>query len=88
MRQLDIPIHFCGTIRVRVPDHLSIADAQLLATKIALTRILATTEKPDAPEDDVFEDYTEECSDPVRTTADQDWDRCEVGGVCGQWSIT
>jgi hypothetical protein len=55
--------------------------------EIALARILATTDDPDAPEDDALADYAEECSAEARSTAEEDWDRCKVRGVGGQWSI-
>ncbi len=85
MTKLDIPVQFSGVVAVVVPDHLSSTDAKLLATKLALARILATTDNPDAPVDDALSDYTEECSDEARATAEEDWDRCEVQGVAGQW---
>ena len=53
-------MQFTGT--VLVPDHLSTGDARLLANKLALARILATIDNPDAPDDDACEDYIEECS--------------------------
>lgn len=86
MRHVDISVEFSGTVSVQVPGHLPLADAKLLATKLALARILATTDNPDAPEDDAFADYANECSDRARTTAEDDWDRCKIQGVGGQWS--
>ena len=59
---IDVPVQFTGTVSVQVPDRLSPDDAKLLATKLALARILATTDNPDAPEDDAFDDYADECS--------------------------
>ena len=86
MPAINIPVQFTGTVTVMVPDRLSPADAKLLATKLALARILATTDNPDAPEDDACSDYADECSVQARTTAETDWDRCEVHGVSGQWT--
>jgi hypothetical protein len=71
-----------------VPDRLSPADAKLLATKLAVARILATCDNADAPEDEAYEDYTDECSSLAWKTAEADWDRCEVSGVSGQWTTT
>jgi hypothetical protein len=85
MRQLDVPMQFTGIVTVKVPDHLSDADAKLLAGKLALARILATSDNPDAPEDDACDDYAEECS--AQATAERDWDQCEISGVAGQWMI-
>jgi hypothetical protein len=83
MKRIDVPVRFTGTVTVLVPDHLSAADARLLAKKLALARILATTDNPDAPEDDACGDYIEECS--AKATAEQDWDLCDVQGVGGKW---
>jgi hypothetical protein len=88
MAQVDVPVQFTGVVSVMVPDRLPPADAKLLATKLALARILATTENPDAPEEDAFADYADECSAQAWNTAEADWDRCEVSGVSGQWTTT
>jgi len=85
---INVPVQFTGTVIVQVPDRLSPEDAKLLATKIALARILATTDNPDAPEDDAISDYADECSHHARKTAEQDWDQCEVHGVSGSWITT
>jgi hypothetical protein len=87
VKQLDVPVQFSGIVTVKVPDHLSDADAKLLAGKLALARILATSDNPDAPEDDACEEYADECSALGQPTAEQDWDQCEVSGVGGQWSL-
>jgi hypothetical protein len=47
---LGVPVQFDGPITVAVPDHLSASDARLLAETLALARILATCDDPDAPE--------------------------------------
>jgi hypothetical protein len=86
MPKLNIPVQFTGVVRVEVPNHLSRTDAKLLATKLALARILATCDNPDAPEDDAFSDYADECSALARKTAEDDWDRSEVKSVSGQWA--
>ena len=83
MKRIDVPVQFTGTVTVMVPDHLSTHDARLLANKLALARILATTDNPDAPEEDACEDYAQECS--ANATAEEDWDSCEVQGVSGKW---
>jgi len=88
MPQLNVPVQFTGTVTVQVPDRLSPTDAKLLATKLALARILATTDNPDAPEDDAFSNYTDECSDLARMTTEDDWDQCEAQGVSGSWTTT
>ena len=88
MAQVDVSVQFSGTVSVQVPDRLSPSDATLLATKLALARIVATCENPDAPEDDAFTDYSEKCSHQAWRTSEADWDRCEISGVSGQWTTT
>ena len=85
---IDVPVQFSGVVSVQVPDRLSPDDAKFLATKLALARILATTDNPDAPEDHAFDDYAEKCSSQAWKTAEADWDRCEISGVSGQWTTT
>ena len=87
MKQLDVRVQFTGVVTVAVPDHLSDADAKLLAGKLALARVLATSDNPDGPEGDACEDYADECSEAAQTTVEGDWDQCEVSGVGGQWSL-
>ena len=86
MKRIDVAVHFTGVVTVLVPDHLAADDCKLLAGKLALARILATTDNPDAPEEDACDDYAEECS--AKATAEQDWDRCEVEGVGGTWTLS
>jgi hypothetical protein len=85
---INVPVQFSGVVSVQVPDRLSVDDATLLATKLALAQILATTDNPDAPEDDAYEDYVEKCSAQAWRTAEADWDRCEVNAVSGQWTVS
>jgi hypothetical protein len=82
----SIPVAFEGVVEVIVPDSMAEPDANVLANVFALARILATTDNPDAPEDTVFEDYLEACSDTARATAEADWDSTKVEGVGGEWS--
>lgn len=88
MRQIDVPVEFTGIVTVLVPDHLSAADAKLLAEKVALCRVLPTCDNPDAPEEDACDEYAEECSAAAQPAAEQDWDRCVIHGVGGAWMAT
>lgn len=81
-------VQFSGVVSVVVPDHLSADDSNLLAEKLALARILATCDNPDAPEDNACCEYAEECSDIAKSTAEQDWDACEIETVSGAWLAT
>jgi len=85
--KIDVPVQFTGEVSVVVPDHLSLNDAKLLAHKLALARIVATCDNPDAPEEDACDDYADECSDTAQATAEQDWDQCEITGVGGTWLV-
>ena len=87
MQEFEVPVQFNGDVTVLVPDHLSAADANLLAQKLALARIVATCDNPDAPEDDACCDYAEQCSDSAQATAEEDWDGCQITGVGGTWVI-
>lgn len=87
MKRTNVPVQFVGTVTVLVPDHLSSTYARLLSNKLALATILATTDNPDAPEDDACGDYIEECSASAQATAEEDRDCCEVQGVGGKWVL-
>jgi hypothetical protein len=87
MKRIDVPVQFVGTVTILVPDHLSAADARLLANRLTLARILATTNNPDAPEDAACGDYIDHCSVTAQATAEEDWDFCEVQGVGGKWLL-
>lgn len=88
MPVIDVPVQFTGSVSVQVSDRLSPDDAKLLATKLALARILATTDNPDAPDDDALTDYANEWPDLGQKTAEDDWDQCKINGVSGQWTTT
>ena len=83
--RIDVPVRFSGIVVVDVPDHLGTSlDAVLLANKVALARVVATTVNPDAPEEDALDEYKKECSNPE--TAEADWDACKMEGVGGGWN--
>jgi hypothetical protein len=85
MKQINIPVQFTGIVTVNVPDHLSDTDARLLAERVALARILATTNNEDGPEDDAFDDYAANCL--AKATAEQDWDNSKTISVSGKWTV-
>jgi hypothetical protein len=88
MKRLDVPVQFTGVVTVLVPEHLSADDGRLLAGKFALARILATCDNPDASEDHASADYADERSAAAQARAEEDWDRCQIQGVGGQWSVS
>lgn len=84
---VSVPVQFNGTIDVSVNAGLHDEDAILLAEKIALSRVIAHTDNPDAPESDAFEEYCEECSHAMKPHAERDWDSATVSGPGGMWSL-
>ena len=87
MKKIDVIVNFEGTVSVMVPDHMSEEDSKLLASKVALARVLATTDNPDAPEEDALDQYEDECSSKAKKTSDKDWDTARADGVSGRWSL-
>ncbi len=81
-----VPVSFTGAVEMEVPAGVPQDRREALARKVALARILATTENPDAPEDDACADYEEEFG-LGEATAGQEWDGCETKGVSGNWSL-
>jgi hypothetical protein len=84
-KEVTIYLLFQGTVTVYVPEHLSDIDAKMLARHFALSRILATMENPDPPDDLAFDEYESHCSAEAKETAEQDWDRLRAT-VCSGWS--
>lgn len=82
---IDVEVKFQGIVSVNVPEHLDKDDRKLLAQKIALCRILATTDNPDAPDDQAFDEYEEQCNNKL--TAPDDWDITTLS-VAGTWKTT
>lgn len=93
MTTIYVPVLFDGTVTVEVPSNLSKIKQKQLAKKLALARILATTDNPDAPEDEAFEDYLidtklnelPETHSKIRS-AQKDWDLSKCNGVSGTWT--
>jgi hypothetical protein len=79
MTKILVPIQFTGNVEVEVPNHLKLADKIEMARLIALARIVATTDNPDAPEEDAFDDYQEAGG---KATGDE-WDNAKTshGGM-------
>ena len=86
MAKVVVPVSFTGTVEVEVPAAVPEERRESLARKVALARILATTENPDAPEDDACEEYQVEFG-LDEATAERNWDACKTTGVSGKWSL-
>jgi hypothetical protein len=81
-----VPVSFTGAVEVEVPAGVPAKRWEALARKVALARLLATTENPDAPEEDACAEYAEE-SRLSEATAGRDWDGCRTTGASGRWSL-
>ena len=59
MAKHEISVVFYGSVEVEVPDDLELDTVQSreLARRIALCKILATCDNPDAPADEAFSDW-------------------------------
>jgi hypothetical protein len=84
--KVTVPVAFAGAVEVEVPAGVPAKRRVALARKVALARLLATTDNPDAPEDDACDEYAAE-SGLGEATAGRDWDRCRTKGVSGTWSL-
>jgi hypothetical protein len=87
MLKVIVPVSFTGGVEVEVPAGIPPERREALARKVALARILPTTENPDAPEDDACEEYEKEFG-LNRRTAGRDWDACKTTGVTGKWLLS
>jgi len=83
-KRVAVRVTFEGTVEVLVPLSVSPGRQKALAKAIALSRILATTENPDAPEAEAFDEYKEEFKLTL-SKASREWDGCQVEGVGGGW---
>jgi hypothetical protein len=81
---LRVPVTFTGVVTVLVPTSVPEDRRATLANKLATARILATTDNPDAPEDNACEEYRE-TFDLTESKAGMEWDACECDSVSGQW---
>ena len=85
-QKVVVPVTFTGTVEVEIPAGVPQERCEALAHKVALARMLATTENPDAPEDDACAEDEQEFG-LGEATAGQDWDGCMTTGVSGMWSL-
>lgn len=83
---LSIPVVFSGVVEIKVPTTVPASRRKALAEKLAVARVLATTDNPDAPEDDACNEYANDFDLP-EGKAGREWDGCTVEGVGGGWSV-
>lgn len=93
MKKRLVEVEFKGTVEVLIPDDVSDFNASLLAPKLALAKILATTENIDAPEDQACEEYLKEAYHALKglnargkTPSEKDWDESSATVVTGVWN--
>ena len=88
---IHVPVRFEGVVRVRVNPDLEEEDAQALARGVALSRIIATLDNPDAPADQAFEEWHptmtpwENREKLAAILWDQAYETCEM--EAGTWRI-
>ena len=85
MQKVVVSVSFTGTVEVEVPAGVPEGRRESLARRIALARLLATTDNPDAPEENACEEYQVEFG-LDDATAGRNWDRCRMKSVSGTWS--
>ncbi len=83
--KIVVPVSFAGTVEVEVPADIPPERREALARKVALARVLATTKKPDAPEDGTCAEYAVEFG-LDEATAERNWDASKTTDISGQWS--
>lgn len=79
-----VNVSFTGVVEVEIPDSVKSGRRRPLAEKMALCKVLATTENPDSPDEEALDEYWEEF-DLDRNMAEADWDASQVVGVSGVW---
>ena len=90
-RKFTIRVRFEGVVTVEVPGTAKLPE--ILARKIALSRVLATVDNPDAPDDVASEEYLDELEKEFGTeNVDEDealtaWDCTRVEGIAGAWEV-
>lgn len=86
---VHVNLQFKGEVEVKVPISVPENQRKRLATLLALAKILATTDNPDAPEDEACDQYANEFGltnfGLANRVAGQQWDNSEIVGVSGSW---
>ena len=82
--KVHVRVHFEGVVEIEMTVHLSSADQMILAQKLALAQILATSNNPDCGEamESACEEFVEETGG-----TEGDFDRAKVIGITGVWSL-
>jgi hypothetical protein len=83
----NIPVRFDGSVRVNVPSDVPTGQQRPLAERYALARVLATTDNPDAPEEDACDEYRDSFNLDDKV-AGEHWDASSTDGVSGSWKLS
>ena len=86
MTKVVVPVSFTGAVEVEVPTRVPAKRREALARKVAIARLLATTENPDVPEEDACDEYRNEFK-LGEATAGGDWDGCKTTAASGRWTL-
>ena len=86
MTKVVVPVAFTGAVEVEVTTHVPAKAQCALARKVAIARLLATTENPNAPEEDACDEYRNEFK-LGEATAGRDWDGCKTTAASGRWTL-
>ena len=88
MKKVLVPVLFEGTVEVLVPDYLSDLMARSIGVHLALAKVVATIENPDAPEDQACHDYSfVRDGNTDEEAAELEWDTSIVSGISGKWDL-
>lgn len=85
IKTINIPVSFQGTVAVTLSADLDDGQALALARNLALSRVMATTENPDAPDEEAFDDFLAETGIP-NGAAERFWDEATVSVAYGIWT--
>ena len=77
-------VSFKGIVEIYVPVTVPSSRRRALAEKLALCRLVAVTDNPDAPEDVAWEKYGE-AFDLNEEKAAAEWCECNIENVSGVW---
>lgn len=88
MKTVSVNVTFNGTIDLVIPKGTPAALIKKLVENKALCFALATTENPDAPELEAFEEFAEEFENMEEEKLEKIWDDTKIEGVSGDWSLT
>lgn len=84
--KIRVDVLFRGVVEVCVPLLVPSNRRRALAEKLAICRLLATTDNPDAPEDAACDEYSEVFG-LTDEEATFEWNTADVESVTGTWSI-